>query len=169
MSDFKLVLEPVSLRNPEWGRVADLVAKNYPNSCIIRIESVVSRNQDEYDTRLGKLGITPEEPKDRTEKSPVWEMFHGTKEKYVPGILKEGLKCSKNVVSAYGKGTYFSPFIKTSLHGYTDVSRSTKLSYVFLCDVVMKDTGGNKSNIYVCPRDDSFVIKYLIRFHKDAP
>lgn len=153
------VLEPLSLRDPEWGRIAELVSKNYENSCIVRIETVKSTNEAEFQARLNELNLTVEDTR---------EMFHGTKEKYVKNILSEGLRGSMNVTSAYGKGTYFSPDIKLSLLSYTDTSRSSKLSFVFLCNVIEQDAGGNGSNIYVCPRDDSFVIRYLIRFYKDV-
>ena len=101
-----------------------------------------------------------------TKNPKVKEMYHGTKSQYVHGILRNGLKASHNRVSAYGKGTYFSPQARLSLFSYTNKSSIDELSYVFLCDVIVNDTGGNKRNIYVCPRDDSFRIKYLIRFFK---
>ena len=163
-----LVLDPLSTSNPEWGRIYDVIAASYgQEACVVRIEEV-RQDTAGYEYRLNELNIEPESPEDRTKESLVQELFHGTKEKNVLSILKSGLLASKNVTSALGKGTYFSANIATSLLGYTDTSKSTQLSYVFFCDAIMQDLKGSR-NIYVSPSDDSFKIKYLIRFFKNPP
>lgn len=134
------------MSDPEFDRIASLM----PDCCICQIQ-VVNLEQD-FEKRT-------DNPKTR-------EMFHGTKARYVNNILNEGLRGSYNVTSAYGKGTYFSPDVKMSLFNYADRSRTDQISYVFLCDVVENEANGNKTNIFVCPRDDSFRIKYLINFYK---
>ena len=143
-------LEIISLCSNEFDRIAGLM----PDCCVIQIERV-NQSNEEYEDRISKV------------KDPIIkEMFHGTKSKNVPDILDQGLKASKNVISAYGKGTYFSPDVKLSLNSYTDKNKYNDMSYVFLCDVILNDTGGNKKNIYVCPQDHSFKLKYLISFYK---
>jgi hypothetical protein len=154
-------LEHVEMADPNWGRIAEKVYQSYDNACITRIEKVIM-DRTEFSQRLEKV-----EKKIGT-KPQVVEMFHGTKVKNVEGILATGFRVSENKVSAYGKGTYFSPSAQFSLSGYTDASRDWGLSYVFLCDINMEDTGGDKSHIYVCPRDDSCIPTYLISFYKDA-
>lgn len=143
-------MKTVNLSDPEFDRIAGLM----PDCCIVQIQKVLEEKQG-FDKRFQELN-----------KPLIKEMFHGTKSYYVKSILEQGLKSANNRVSAYGIGTYFSPDVKVSLNGYTDKGSASELSYVFLCDVIVKDTGGNKSTIYVCPRDDSFRIKYLISFYK---
>jgi len=124
-----------------------------PDCCIVEIRKYGKENT-EFEDRIGSM-----------ESPQVVEMFHGTKFEYVNNILSEGLKSSYNRTSAYGKGTYFSPDVKFSLVNYTNKSQND-ISYVFLCSVIVDDTNGNKTNIYVCPRNDSFKIDYLISFYK---
>ena len=97
--DCQLVLEPVSLSNSEWGRVADFVAKNYKNSCIVRIEHVLSRNREDYENMLRKLKIEDIHPKDRDSKFPICEMFHGTKEKIDPFKAAAGHRIDDDATS----------------------------------------------------------------------
>ena len=146
-----MALERLKMADPEWDRIASMIYETYQNACIIQID-IVHSDPTGYEKRRGN--------------SEIKEMFHGTKDKFVRNILKEGLKSEYNRISALGKGTYFSPYIKTSLLSYTNTGKDG-LSYVFLCDIIMSDTEGG-GHIYVCPRDDSFLIKYLIRFHKNA-
>ena len=153
-------LEHIFLSDPNFDRIALLVQKSYKNSCIVRIERV-HINRDAFDARALKIVESGKDP-------DITEMFHGTKVKYVTGILENGFLRSHSKTQAYGAGTYFSPSAQVSLTGYTDKSRDRHLSYVFLCDVIKADTGGNKSNIYVCPKDESCVPTYLISFYKDA-
>ena len=145
------MLTALSTSDEEFNRVADLVAMEYPDGCVVRVEKV--------NTITNNYNL---EPGDK-----VREMYHGTKASSVGSIIQSGLKSSYNKVSAFGVGTYFSPTIKLSLLTYTDKSLHG-LSYVFLCDVIENKTNGNKSTIYVCPSDDSFKIKYLISFYKKA-
>jgi hypothetical protein len=142
--------KPVDIFSDEFDRISKML----DGFCIAEIIEI-RMDPTDFVTRVSTI-----------KKPVIKEMFHGTKSVYVESILKNGLKSSFNRVSAYGKGTYFSPFAKTSLYGYTDRCKEDDLSYVFLCDIIVNDTKGNKSNIYVCPRDDSFRIKYLIRFFK---
>jgi hypothetical protein len=153
-------LEHIFLSDPDFDRIANLVQKSYKNSCIVRIERV-HINRDAFEARATSLVESEKDP-------DIVEFFHGTKVKYVTGILEGGFKVSESRTQAYGPGTYFSPSASCSLQGYTDKSKDWNLSYVFLCDVIKADTGGNKSNIYVCPKDYSCVPTFLISFYKDA-
>lgn len=148
-------MDMLSVASPEFDRIANLM----PDCCIIGIEKI-KQDHKAFDKCIAEF---------YQNKTPVIvEMFHGTKSQYVDRIIEEGLKSSYNVTSAFGKGTYFSPNIKLSLNSYTDKNKSNELSYVFLCDVIKDNTKGNGVDIFVCPRDDSFMIKYLISFYKNA-
>lgn len=144
-------MEYIETSDPEFDRIASMM----PDCCIVEIKKVLDDLQCFYN-------------RNDIEDKKTREMFHGTKSKFVNNILSEGLRSYANKISAYGKGTYFSPDIKLSLFSYTDKDDklNNELSYVFLCDVIVDETKGNGSNIYVCPRDDSFRIKYLISFYK---
>jgi hypothetical protein len=145
-------METIKLSDPVFDKIISLMT----DCCVINIQKV-NRCHDNYDKRVVKLMSQKD--------IDIKQMFHGTKANNVESIVEKGLMASLNVISAYGKGTYFSPNVKFSLNQYTDKNYA-ELSYVFLCDVILNDTKGNKSNIYVCPRDDSFMIKYLISFYK---
>jgi hypothetical protein len=142
-------LEAIRLADPEFDRIAEMVSRSYENSCIVQIDRVICINLDYEERKQGQ---------------EIQEMFHGTKADSVASILNEGLLKDYNKISALGIGTYFSLNIRTSL-SYTNKSKKQNLSYVFLCDVISSDTKGD-SNISVCKRDDSFKLKYLIRFYK---
>lgn len=151
---------PLKLANPEFDRIASLM----PDCCPVEIIPIVSTNTENYDKRLAEL-IEKSKQSDKNKAPIIKEMFHGTKAQYVESIIVQGLKASYNRTSAYGKGTYFSPHVKFSLNGYTNKGLD-EMSYVFVCDVIVNDTKGNKSTIYVCPNDNSFLIKYLVKFYK---
>ena len=151
----------VGCLSPEFSRVSALMPKNV---CIVAIERVTSLSQQdgEYHKRLAELSSS----EDGTP-PPTRELFHGTKSSNADSILSIGLQSAFNRTSMLGKGTYFSPKLELSLYTYTDVCHASKHSYVFLCDVIEKDTKCNsEKTIFVTPRDDSFRIKYLICFHK---
>lgn len=149
-------MEYINISDPEFQRIADMM----PDCCVMEIRKM-KNNTNDYNTRLKFL-------RDSSQPATVKEMFHGTKFEHINSIIAQGLRASFNKVSAYGKGTYFSPDVKFSLSGYTNKSERDKLSYVFLCDVIKEDTKGNGTNIYVSPSDDSFQIKYLISFYKET-
>lgn len=153
-------LEYVSLSDKDFDRIASKIDKEYPESCIVSIERVI-RDRSVFDERVLKIKSEGNDPE-------VTEMFHGTKEKYVDSILKLGFLSEKNTTSAYGVGTYFSPMVRLSLTGYTDISKKSELSYVFLCEIIKSEAGGNGKDIFVCPDDDTCIPTFLIRFYKNA-
>lgn len=147
-------MEYLEIFNPEFDRLSRMM----PKCCITQIIKIDDPNASNFDKRLNEITEG-----DRSEN--VKEMFHGTKLQNVNSILAVGLQSKYNKISAYGKGTYFSPNISLSLGMYTD-SIKEQLSYVFLCEVISKDAKRGSQDIYVCSRNDSFRIKYLIAFYK---
>lgn len=142
------------------------IVEKMTNKCVVAIDEVFEApGRKEYDENLATLLSTGLEFNGKT---GVVEMFHGTKIKNIGSILSRGLSSDYNTTSAFGKGTYFSPDLDTSLLGYTDVDLKTRVSVVLICDVIKCQTGGNGSNIFVCANDNSFLIRYLVYFHKNA-
>lgn len=141
----------ISVSDPRFDKIASMM----PDCCVCEIHEVET-DHNNFDERVSKLG-----------KPKILQMFHGTKSDNIHSIIEEGLKSSYNKVSAYGVGTYFSPDVKFSLKGYTDIGPS-EMSYVFLCDVIEQEAKRGNNQIYVCPKDDSFAIRYLISFYKLA-
>ena len=138
---------------PTGSREYNEIASLLPKCCVTEIRSIENGTQGPFEIR--------------SKGKKTQRMFHGTKKHSVIPIIKEGLKTDANVTSAYGRGTYFSPDPMFSLKGYTDGSRD-ELSYVFLCDIIMDETKKGTEFIYVCPRDESHCLRYLIVFYKQA-
>ena len=131
----------MSMSDPEWDRISKRVRESYSNACILWIDRVPAQGKFES----------------------AAELFHGTHVKNIDTILLEGFDVSKNLRSAYGKGTYFSSTAKYSMN-YTS---GGSVVYMFLCDVDLTRCT-NHANIYVMPHNDGAIPRYVIAFHKDA-
>ena len=91
-----------------------------------------------------------------------FEVFHGTKQKYVKSVLKYGFLLELNKASSKGIGTYFSKNISKS-HTYTDYGTSIG-KFMFLCDIVIEPTTNiiNGGVEIIINNDDAILIRYLI-------
>jgi len=164
----------ISVGSSVFERVSNLVTQGYPNACITYVNEIIPTADTKkiFEETLSKL--TPKE------NYKVLELFHGTKQKNIDDILREGFKNNRNLCSAYGKGTYFSPDVSISLQ-YTDgCSKASnfqdELSYVFLCDVIFGKIGvdnyvdrSKNPSIIVSIYEERILIKYLIAFYRFAP
>lgn len=147
-------LEFISTSDPEWKRIAALIDKEFPEACIISIDRIIN---DDNIRRFSK----------RTSDCPdvnIQEMFHGTKAKNVDSIIEHGLQARFNQRSAWGRGTYFSDKLTHSLFGFSD-QKNDDAQFIFICDVLTCDRHG-ESPVFVCARDDSFCLRYLVMFNK---
>lgn len=155
------ITEHISVSDPEFERIENLVLKSYPKSCICTIEKV---NNPRILDAFNKFKSSHE--------CEIWELFHGTHSQNISNIIQTGFQASRNVTSAYGKGTYFAKNAHYSFN-YMKNNHSNDLSYMFLADVAIHDLGNvtlhneNKS-IIVATNDDQIYPKYIIGFHKTA-
>jgi hypothetical protein len=130
---------PVPMSDPEWDRISKRIRESYKNACILWVERVVPSSD------------IPD----------AIELFHGTNVNNIDRIVKEGFDVTKNVRSAYGKGTYFSSQANYS----KNYAIGGSIVYMFLCNVDTKRCH-KFDHIYVMPHNDGAVPKYIIAFHK---
>jgi hypothetical protein len=121
------------------------------------------------------------------EKVDIIELFHGTSEESLNSILKFGFIKSKNVISAYGVGTYFSnsalvanQYVNSRASKYQRSAHSIR--YVFLADIIISDIGINGSvpvpscyvnnlnnpTFYCIPHDNRALPKYIVAFSETS-
>jgi len=176
------MLTQVPMSDPIWDTVSDVLQKSWPNMCICWIE------KNENNALMESYVIRKERMIAMRGESNVKEMtlFHGTKEASVDAICQNGFQVSMNRVSAYGKGTYFSPSAQMS-NGYTDKSKNTEMSYMFVCKVLFGKCKVGTSNetidtilydntvntlknptIITTPYDDGAYPEYIVAYYKNA-
>ena len=176
------MLTQVPMSDPIWDTVSDVLQKSWPNMCICWIE------KNENNALMEFYVIRKERMIAMRGESNVKEMtlFHGTKEASVDAICQNGFQVSMNRVSAYGKGTYFSPSAQMS-NGYTDKSKNTEMSYMFVCKVLFGKCKVGTSNetidtilydntvntlknptIITTPYDDGAYPEYIVAYYKNA-
>ena len=162
------------MSNPVYDKLCDVVYKTYPTACILWI------NEIKNDELLEKYNAT----KVRLTDAKELQLYHGSTQGSIRNICNIGFKSEYNVISAYGKGTYFSvdaSYSKT----YTRPKRG-EISYLIMANVLIGKCGlanntgpafagvDNYVNsitnptIYVCPKDDYAYPKYIIAFYPFA-
>jgi hypothetical protein len=173
---------PVSMSDPIYDKLVNSIRKTYPNACILFIDKITNNELDErfqnrYLTILEKRMI-------KDEPVEILELYHGTSEESMNNIIKNGFNKKYNKVSAWGKGTYFSP-LATMSASYSK-PKDDEVSYMFMCDVIFgKNQIGSRnkeltddidnyvnsltnSSIICCPLDDMAIPRYVIAFHRNA-
>ncbi len=149
-------MEPVLLSDKRYDDISARVQKSYPDACILFIDELVNPFLEDEQAKLKG-----------TKKSLL---FHGTSEKNIDSICRNGFRCELNVRSAYGKGTYFSEYASVSI-SYAHTHKKDDIVYMFLCDV-LTDSPHTKhatgTGIYVTDHDYAGIPKFLIAFYPKA-
>lgn len=174
-------LTPVSLSDPTYDAISDVLYKTYPNACILWIEKVDNpKLEAAYQAR--KLDIQQKRGKGVvTEKT----LYHGTAEANVKNIIDNGFDPECNVVSAYGIGTYFAT--QALLSSRYAKPLADEVSFMICASVLVGKCamGTNKGvidisrfdnsvnslsdpTIIVTPYKDGCVPRYVIAFHRSA-
>jgi hypothetical protein len=167
-----------------YDKILASIRVSYPNSCIIEIKEVINEKniiEKFSESYIKELSIKPE--------TIVMELFHGTDEHSIYNIIKNGFRVSENVISAYGKGSYFSNNANISKQyankfGIESKRSQKNLLYVIIADVVISDMklgGYNKDRIpscwvnsvthpsYFCiPHDNRALPKYVVSFFESS-
>jgi hypothetical protein len=144
-------------------RYADISARvmeSYPNACICFIDEVHNPS----------ALAAYESCKQTCPDAKEVQAFHGTHASLVDRIAKYGFDPSKNVVAAYGYGTYFAYNAQYS-YFYMKSADKDGLSYMFLADVLVGVGAANtiaQNTIYVAPLSEQTYPRYIIGFHKSA-
>ena len=171
MCEFKRL----SLSDKKYDEITNRIIESYPNACICWIDEI----KNEYLKTQFNNQFTEIEKK-RENKPYILQMFHGTSEKNIEIISNYGFDVSKNKVSAYGIGTYFAKAASYSSHFMKP--DKDRISYMFLCDVIIGNTCNhlskntnelydnaiNNKNIDICVTPYNFggIPKYIIAFYK---
>ena len=171
-------LTTLSVGSEEFDKVAALITKSYPNSCIMFIEKVEDHR---YEEKYQKLKASMKDPDERT-------LFHGSTESAVYSIVEEGYRVHMNRRSAFGIGTYFAKEAKYSKE-YSDVKKTGgfELSFMIVNKVLTgrKVQGRSESKInlesadsqvdsvanpslFSIPREYQAIPLYVVAFHKNA-
>lgn len=177
--------QSVSMSEPIYDEICNKVIACYPDACILFVQKVVNpglfARYDDYRATLDDHNAAKE--------GAGW---HGTKARLIPVITREGFDPTKNVVSAYGKGTYIARDASYSKN-YTDVD-GDEVSYMFYCKFAYESQimagsfasqrtlldeaaagraiiGVDRANdptIFVIPQADAVVPEFVVAFHKYA-
>lgn len=173
---------PISLSDPMYDKLVNNIRKTYPNSCILWIDKITNQELDER-FQICYLNILENRMK-TNDTVEILELYHGTSEEAIHSIIKNGFDSGYNRVSAYGKGTYFSP--RATMSATYSKPKKDEISYMFMCDVICgkyklgspnilkTDDVDNYVNsltdpsIICCPLDDMAIPRYVIAFHRNA-
>jgi hypothetical protein len=176
------------LDDKRYNDISKSIRKTYPNSCIIEIKEVINNDDrialflENYEKEYEKKLIDNIDTK-------IIELFHGTDEDSSYNIIDEGFMVSKNKVSAYGKGTYFSnsaEIAKSYAISRGNLKNQNNLLYVIIADIIISDMicgsglhyGDKKipscyvnsltSPSYFCiPHDNRALPKYIVSFYEN--
>jgi hypothetical protein len=146
-------MEPVYISDKRYDHISAMIRKSYPDACVLFIDEVNNTFLEEEHSKLaGKVKK---------------QLFHGTHEKNINSIARNGFDCSLNVRSAYGKGTYFSEHANYSIHYATS---NNDIVYMFLCDVIVDSpyTTVVGNGIHVVNHNYVGIPKYVIAFYPKA-
>lgn len=165
----------LSLSDPDYTRIENMVRKTYKNACIVWIEKVNNPLlREAYDAY--KASINP--PNE-------YVLFHGTNEDAARSIIRNGFDPSYSKTCAHGKGIYFSKRASYS-KDYSKRKRGNDLAFMFVCDVVtgMCCQGSNnkpipypynsatdnvaKPDMYIIDRREAAFPHFLVCFYPDA-
>ena len=174
-------LHNISMSNPMFDKISDLIYKSFPNACILYIQEVANEDlitsfEQRKNDMIEKRGA-----------NNVYEelMFHGTKPEHIDPIVRDGFRPELNKTSAYGKGTYFASaasYSKNYAHPAKD-----EVAYMFVCRVLIGKIRQGITNsvldtqqydnfvdniknpsIVVTPYADGGIPKYVVAFHPFA-
>ena len=159
------------MSDSKYGDIEKRVRTSFENSCICWIEEITYPLIDEYVNCRESLGGDFKE----------LSLFHGTHEKLVNIIIREGFDPSKNVRSVYGRGAYFAKDASYSFN-YMASNEGNDISFMFLCDVLVDHSVLTNSvltnsvltnarenpTIFVVPKREAILPRYVIAFHKSA-
>lgn len=176
-------LQYISLGDAKYDTVSSMIRKSYPNACILWMEEVHNETLcKRYETYKRNL------VEQHGDESVVNELllFHGTKEQNIVSIANHGFDNTRNVTSAYGKGTYFARDAQYSTF-YSHARKDDDISFMMLCKVVCAKPCLGRHNmnidtrtydyavnslqspsIYVIPHDDAAIPVYVVAFYKNA-
>lgn len=167
----------ITCSHPEFDKVANNIAKTYPNSCVLYLKKIEydEKELEAYENRKREIlklrGFV---------KEPL--LYHGTHANNIQSILENGfsLKACRNC--AYGKGIYFS---KSANYSKDYAKADNAITYMLLCTVLVGNHKVGKSNeklnlnqydnftdtlqsMYVTPYEDAIRIDYVVAFYKNA-
>ncbi len=177
-------IEHVGLSDKKYDQIIEMISKSYPNSCIVEILRIYTNPDKEtlFMNHFNNFNTKGAKPK-------IVELFHGTGKDSIESISQEGFMVSKNKISAFGKGTYFSNIAQIALeYGNKAKTAKQELTYVILADVVIgtdavlgnhyvaHDTNRPSHYVnnlrdpsYICvPHDNGAIPRYVICFHKET-
>lgn len=98
------------------------------------------------------------------------QLFHGTKAESIDSIATFGYDISRNVTSAYGKGTYFSTKASYSFN-FMKSSNNEGTSYMFYSDVLVGEKGKDHyegPDMYITRYNYGAFPGYIIGIYKEA-
>ena len=170
----------VSTSDATFDEIYEALARSYPDACVCTLDRVSNPALElRFEARkaaMEQAGLPVR----------VMRLFHGTLPENVRGIADLGFLSSKNVASAYGRGTYFARDAKMSSK-YAEIDHANEMSYMFVCDVLVGRLARGSCNavlktsefdnfvdslkdpkIVVTPHDDGALPRYLVAFHKNA-
>jgi hypothetical protein len=150
---------PILMSDHRYSKIEELVLKSYPNACLLYIDEVV--NLHLYEKFLAR--------KERIKATEV-QMFHGTHEKNIDPIIKNGFDPSLNVRKAFGPGVYFADHASYS-SAYMTSSKPGEPTFMFLADVLVGKIGVDNHkgpNMLTTVHEDGAFPRYIIAFHKNA-
>ena len=170
--------ETLFMSDKKYDEISNRVYESYPNACILFIDNVVNEDLlQEYEAKKTEI---------MEQRGSVEELllFHGTKHSLINVIALNGFDPSKNVTSAYGKGTYFARDARYS-SDYMKTADGDGISYMFLCKVLVgtKVLHSQKHDaldyynyvdnvhntaIYVTPEPHTAYPNYIIALYKNA-
>lgn len=180
-TDTKLY-EHVSISDPIFDKLDTAIRSSYPNCCIIQIQRVL------VNPVLEEKFLKHYEYCQTKTQTKIEQLYHGTGRTSIKSIITDGFLVSKNVASAYGRGTYFSN-VSTMAQSYATSKLSdlsSTISYMIVADVIISDMAlGSLSSssssrpscyvndiknpsIFCIPFDYAAVARYIISFHKEA-
>ncbi len=152
-------LVPVLMSDPRYADIEQKVLSSYPNACLLYIDEVV--NPVLYEKFLKRKELI---------KATDVQMFHGTHERNIPLIVKNGFDPKLNVRALYGPGVYFAKNADYS-KDYMTSRCSNEPTFMFLADVLKGKIGVDNyqgPDILTTVYPDGSFPRYVIAFHKNA-
>jgi hypothetical protein len=131
------MIKHIFLDDKRYDSILNSIRATYPNSCIIEIKEVIND-----DDRVQVFLKNYEKELNLKESTKLIELFHGTDENSSYNIIDEGFLISRNKISAYGKGTYFSnsaDIAKSYALSRGNKKSQNNLLYVIIADVIVSD------------------------------
>jgi hypothetical protein len=172
----------ISPNDKIYETISSSIRKTYPNAYIIGVNGIIDKHREElFQSNYEK------ECKDK-KNVKIINLFHGTSENSLDSIMENGFIKNKNVISAYGVGTYFSnSALVASQYANSRASETQKKShdiiYMFISEVIISDmivfqkglgeinpepscyvNSSHDPLIYCIPRNGFAIPKYLVSY-----